>query len=276
MKYSRKAFTLIELLVVIAIIAILAAILFPVFAQARERARAISCVSNLKQIGLALAMYIQDYDENTPAAFCAIPAINGGDVSVIPYDQQLLPYIKNDQVFTCLSDSLQRAGTDMWDGSYWAKNIKRSYGYVGNINTNQAGGGDSNTGMSAWGQGYSIASIDQPADTIAITESWAGNANGGSEGDSWMGSPWGALFTGCDTYKLAGRNLPPQGPIDMPPAGCTGSGWDTAGYFPMKGHMNQGNYTFADGHVKVQRWAQVRGNDFWEFKRTKPTQTISP
>src|SRR5438128_5463059 len=63
---AHRGFTLIELLVVIAIIAILAAILFPVFAQAREKARAISCLSNAKQSGLAFAMYVQDYDEVTP------------------------------------------------------------------------------------------------------------------------------------------------------------------------------------------------------------------
>src|SRR5438093_13107743 len=66
--YKRRAFTLIELLVVIAIIAILAAILFPVFAQAREKARTATCSSNLKQIGIAVVMYAQDYDETYPPA----------------------------------------------------------------------------------------------------------------------------------------------------------------------------------------------------------------
>src|SRR5436305_5829833 len=71
MRKQNRAFTLIELLVVIAIIAILAAILFPVFAQAREKARSISCLSNTKQLGLAVMMYVQDYDETFPLAFSA-------------------------------------------------------------------------------------------------------------------------------------------------------------------------------------------------------------
>ncbi len=92
MSFRKRGFTLIELLVVIAIIAILAAILFPVFAKAREKARTSSCQSNLKQIGLAFAMYKNDYDETSPGY-----DYSGG------WTLTLQPYIKNTQIFVCPS-----------------------------------------------------------------------------------------------------------------------------------------------------------------------------
>ncbi|MFO7947690.1 MAG: prepilin-type N-terminal cleavage/methylation domain-containing protein [Armatimonadota bacterium] len=90
----KKGFTLIELLVVIAIIAILAAILFPVFARAREKARQSACLSNLKQMGLACLMYVQDYDEMSPAA-----RMYGG----LNWYQFLQPYMKNTGILVCPS-----------------------------------------------------------------------------------------------------------------------------------------------------------------------------
>src|SRR5437763_9221105 len=91
--HSHQGFTLIELLVVIAIIAILAAILFPVFAQAREKARTIACASNLKNLGTAVLMYAQDYDERLPLSAEAIPTppffLNWHDI--------VDPYVKNKQ-----------------------------------------------------------------------------------------------------------------------------------------------------------------------------------
>ncbi|MBU0607894.1 MAG: DUF1559 domain-containing protein [Armatimonadetes bacterium] len=106
----RRGFTLIELLVVIAIIAILAAILFPVFAKAREKARQTACLSNLKQIGLGMLQYVQDYDETLPHLY--------KDVGATRYwwFNDIQPYIKNYQLFKCPS----------MKGTYWGG----SYGYA--------------------------------------------------------------------------------------------------------------------------------------------------
>ena len=100
----RTGFTLIELLVVIAIIAILAAILFPVFAQAREKARAISCLSNLKQSGLGTLMYVEDYDEYFPINIYAPYGLSAGSC-IMTYDQEIQPYVKNSQIDVCPDDS---------------------------------------------------------------------------------------------------------------------------------------------------------------------------
>ena len=95
---QKRGFTLIELLVVIAIIAILAAILFPAFARARENARRASCQSNLKQIGLGIMQYTQDYDERYPPATVTDP-------NVVGWAGAIQPYVKSEQIFQCPSST---------------------------------------------------------------------------------------------------------------------------------------------------------------------------
>lgn len=115
----RKGFTLIELLVVIAIIAILAAILFPVFARAREKARQTSCLSNVKQIMLGVLMYVQDYDESLPIGTSYWYAPGGGGASShvdsAMWPRLINPYVKNEQIFVC--PSYRHTLTDPWGGT---------------------------------------------------------------------------------------------------------------------------------------------------------------
>ncbi len=117
---KRRGFTLIELLVVIAIIAILAAILFPVFARARENARRASCQSNLKQIGLGMMMYTQDYDETFPMHY---GYVQGGVVYSWPIT--LEPYAKSRQVFFCPSDTVHNSGN-----AINTSNVSYGYNYA--------------------------------------------------------------------------------------------------------------------------------------------------
>ena len=102
---KNSAFTLIELLVVIAIIAILAAILFPVFAQAREKARETTCLSNMRQIGTAVRMYVQDYDETFPIFYAYNTQPAAGIDGHLGVEAELLPYTKNTEIFKCPNDA---------------------------------------------------------------------------------------------------------------------------------------------------------------------------
>jgi prepilin-type N-terminal cleavage/methylation domain-containing protein/prepilin-type processing-associated H-X9-DG protein len=105
MNRRNRGFTLIELLVVIAIIAILAAILFPVFAQAREKARQATCLSNQKQLNTAMLMYAQDYDERYPNWRTLVPVTPQTPNGKITWVENMQPYTKNKKIWVCPSDS---------------------------------------------------------------------------------------------------------------------------------------------------------------------------
>ncbi|MCC6441877.1 MAG: prepilin-type N-terminal cleavage/methylation domain-containing protein [Armatimonadetes bacterium] len=136
----RKGFTLIELLVVIAIIAILAAILFPVFAQARERARVATCASNVRQIAMAVRMYVQDNDETFPIFYAYNSRPPAGQPGHKGVEVELMPYVKSSAIFRCPSDTggpyvpADVPGAD----SYWAA-YGSSYRFVHGCFTTIAG-----------------------------------------------------------------------------------------------------------------------------------------
>ncbi len=154
---SAQGFTLIELLVVIAIIAILAAILFPVFAQAREKARQASCISNNKQVGLAILQYVQDFDESFPSgrgSAVATPQTPNALYNGIGWAGQTYSYSKSAQVLRCPDDAtapVPASGT-----------IPALYPVSYSYNYNLAGGAASN--------GASIASMNAPASTVMLSE----------------------------------------------------------------------------------------------------------
>jgi prepilin-type N-terminal cleavage/methylation domain-containing protein/prepilin-type processing-associated H-X9-DG protein len=159
MRERRSGFTLIELLVVIAIIAILAAILFPVFAQAREAARKSSCLANMKQLGLAMSMYAADYDEVNASCWQALPG-NGAPVLdsnkiAVTWDRLIWPYHKNAGIYACPSDAGSTKGDIPGVGR-----VTRSYCYTGSV-----GGG-----WCPWTPPRGMAAIPQPADTVSLIE----------------------------------------------------------------------------------------------------------
>jgi prepilin-type N-terminal cleavage/methylation domain-containing protein/prepilin-type processing-associated H-X9-DG protein len=166
---AQAGFTLIELLVVVAIIAILAAILFPVFARAQEKAAAASCMSNLKQLGLAFLMYAGDYDEQLP--FCRInlpPGVTQPDnyyvrvmktpwaATYLPWMDLLHSYVKNDEVFKCPSVKKHFLG--------YGKNAYIGY-YL-----------DPNRTTEVYCQGISLSSIDRVAETPALADHNSGTS----------------------------------------------------------------------------------------------------
>jgi len=163
----RRGFTLIELLVVIAIIAILAAILFPVFAKAREKARQASCQSNLKQIGLAIAMYAQDYDGRASmhTGGFGYPDLAQSEREWWPH--RIQPYVKNFQLLICPSY-----------GNWVSTNECRGY--------HSWYGGYSAT-CAVWQGDTNIEQLDRPANVVMVLDALLRQCNMAGDGDCWAG-----------------------------------------------------------------------------------------
>jgi len=190
---NKRAFTLIELLVVIAIIAILAAILFPVFAQAKEAAKRTSCLSNTKQAGLAYVMYYNDNDDTTPTVVEYYNFDNPGGYSVLDYWEQIQPYSKNTNIFVCPDDSTKGcdalSGLKTTPGNPTCVSYGSNWGPMQSFNAGTSEGGLYNPPLNGgnWSPpqtggpngtyqyygvpGISATSVNQPANMFAIGES---------------------------------------------------------------------------------------------------------
>lgn len=236
---QRRAFTLIELLVVIAI---LAAILFPVFARARENARRASCLSNLKQIGLGIAMYTQDYDEKLVSYAYPNPL---GTV-VYGWQVALMPYVKSTQLFVCPSATkISTFGSTSCDPTYVSTTGTGSgsygynYAYLGNYTRANAGGASAtNPNILA---DVSLAAVTKPSETVMANE--VTNLAGG--GPTYPPTYWAsANGTSCDTTT-----------------GIYSPGTKTLGDQNGMWHFDGTNIVFVDGHAKWMKYSQLRDYD---------------
>jgi len=251
---QRHAFTLIELLVVIAIIALLAAILFPVFARARENARKATCQSNLKQIGIGFAMYSQDFDEHygmgtrtltDPPSNACFPQT--GHFGFQSWMDDIYPYIKSYQLFMCPSGppSINGGATayagqsDLTKYGYGANGLVLPQIYASGVFNNQA----ACTGfIDAAHSPIALSAINNPSGTMMIGER----------------GTWGLPDLTCPNpnfavgYDPAAATFQPGG-ADYSPVNYIA----TYGSSPDYRHNGFGNFLFSDGHVKSFSMTQM-------------------
>ncbi|HEX9996937.1 MAG TPA: DUF1559 domain-containing protein [Abditibacterium sp.] len=270
-RHSQKGFTLIELLVVIAIIAILSAILFPVFGRARENARRSSCQSNLKQIGLAMVQYSQDYDSWTPGSV-------NDDRSWV---NRVFPYVKSAQLFSCPSGEEQKTrrnnvlgpastrnycGLPPGDGSdvlalvipgvrlsYGLNNIQENdggttYGWVtagfqepfGSTGPNGPKTGFTQPGRSA-SVGIFEPSVEDPTGTIRIFDGWTGLGGATNVTCSWNSAQ--------NLRAIGHENRTDRYLTDAPSKVASR-------------HFDGFNALYGDGHVKWRKWGSTTANEW--------------
>ena len=235
----KKGFTLIELLVVIAIIAILAAILFPVFAQAREKARQTSCLSNLKQIGTAVQLYTDDYDETYPINLIVGTYAGTAVYDLWTFDQVwdssqigrswggcIFPYVKNMKMFVCPS-----AGKDTGAAAPHDWSLVTGKDYRGNTSYF----------FSYYIQLHpSMAALKNPSEQAFCVEYQNSRSY-------WAFYPMGANGTSIDniTWDGSGKTMP--------------DAWPSIG----NRHNGGGNVCFGDGHAKYLKHSAHTNNIFW-------------
>jgi prepilin-type N-terminal cleavage/methylation domain-containing protein/prepilin-type processing-associated H-X9-DG protein len=239
MKYQRVGFTLIELLIVIAIIAILASVLYPVFAQAREKARLSACISNSKQLGLALSQYSTDYDETLPY----------GNNFGSGWTANIYPYVKSTQVYACPSDSTY----GLAPSGYYTISYAFNEG-IFIINTPTV-------------IPPVITNMNAPAKTVLLYEvvNSVANPTNPNEKDDCEGAgsfiPYGIKGAVPGIYRETSGHpcVPDTGLMGGAFTNITQSSIHTTGTWgaytgyslqPLGRHQNGANYIFCDGHTK--------------------------
>ncbi|RYX83433.1 DUF1559 domain-containing protein [bacterium] len=296
---QRSAFTLIELLVVIAIIAILAAILFPVFARARENARKTSCLSNIKQMSLGVMQYVQDYDEKYPMAY-NYPNNAGSSGGYSHWSGMIQPYTKSEQMFVCPSD----AGGGLAPTNFINNNDGQG---VPAGQTPQAAIRDNQVHRLSYTANelimprkrmtadplnvVALAAVDNASTTIMITEltSLASCINDASTASgvafkshrptNGIKNVGGGVYDGeaaATATAAAFEALSPAEAISAQTACQTGgaAGQHHIAYMAKASdrHLDGGNYAFADGHAKWYRLEQtLRSPGFLWGTRHYPT-----
>lgn len=246
---KRKAFTLIELLVVIAIIAILAAILFPVFGRARENARRTSCSSNAKQIMLGIIQYTQDYDERLPIVVTTYGS--GPTYTAIPWFHKINAYTKSSQIYQCPSET--KPTITLQNGLPDAEKFASSYAV--NVLTVQ------NPAIEPVNQpGISLSAVVKPATTVYMADA-------------------GAQTLGTNQMAVTGIALNAQGEPLKDKSGCvllntpndSRGATDQNWCGPNPRHLGTGTVAFMDGHVKamkVEKWYYAAN---WKVPWMNPT-----
>ncbi|BDI30093.1 hypothetical protein CCAX7_21440 [Capsulimonas corticalis] len=237
--FRSQGFTLIELLVVIAIIAILAAILFPVFAKAREKARQISCASNMKQLGLGLMQYEQDSDEMTPT-----PDLFGQG-----WAEKMFPYVKSREAFGCPDDP-----TAPSPGF-----VRLSYAFnlnlypKGSIYSNEVGNADTTIGA--------LAGMNSPSNTVQLFE--IQNQSGGPSGLPGVPLDMSQNNSGSGNGSNSGEGgwtIASNYNHGQYATGSIGGYTQLQNFHNTTGvHTDGANYLAVDGHVKWLRASAVSG-----------------
>jgi len=258
----KKGFTLIELLVVIAIIAILAAILFPVFAKVREKARQTSCLSNEKQLGLAFVQYAQDYDETFPVD------MNNGYCN--GWAGEIYPYVKSTGVFKCPDDPTQPSEAGVYPLSY-------------GMNANVIGASPASGVYPE--PGAVLAGQSAPASTVLLFETQGANSN--VNGNREVGVNITDMYEAAEVSSTSGRGcidtFNPSISLGSSPSNtgfsakyATGNigGWALNTIPAGTVHTNGANYLAADGHAKYATPFNVSGG----YAATSPNnaQIIAP